>query len=787
MTAVPAVRAARGGLSGRRVQTLVIGVVVLISTATCALALGLLVDANAPFDHGFAAQRGAHVAAVVEAPAAAAASRVPGATAVSGPFAEATVTGQTSFAGVPGAYRLPPLTLVGRASPGGPVDDIRLDSGRWAARTGEIVVSRDMEGPTPALGQQITMSNGVHLTVVGVAKSITDTADGWVAPAEIGLLRAPGSPEVSQFLYRFGNAGSTAAITADISAIRNALPTGDLVGTVSYLTIKLQVTSSIAPWVPFIVAFGVIGLVMSVLIVVNVVSGAVVAGTRRIGVLKSIGFTPSQVVAAYVLQIAVPAVAGCVLGVLAGNLLSVPLLGQTARAFGVGSLAVPAWVDLAVPLTMLHLVGIAALLPSLRAGRLSAVQAIATGRAPRPAHGYVAHRVLGRIPGLPRPVTLGMAGPFARPTRTMVTLIAILLGGAAVTFAAGLATSLDRAELDLSHSQSEPVQVDLPDGIVHIAKPGAPSASAPVQSVAAQRRAVEAALNEVPGTANYVAEADDDLSVLGLSHPARTYAFDGDSSWTGYALITGSWYRGNGEADVNTYFLTATGKRVGDTFTLMPSGVRVRIVGEVFDPSSDAEVFTSFGTAAAADPSLVPRQYDVGLKPGTNPQAYANALGHLLGPEGEGYGVSLNTPDSTFVSIIALIATLTLLLAIVAGLGVLNTVALQIRERVHDLGVFKALGMTPRQTVAMVVCSVAGVGLVAGAIAIPLGTAVHAIVLPAMGHAAQSDIPASLLDVYHPAELVLLALSGVVIAVAGALVPAGWAARSRVATALRAE
>ena len=40
---------------------------------------------------------------------------------------------------------------------------------------------------------------------------------------------------------------------------------------------------------------------------------------------------------------------------------------------------------------------------------------------------------------------------------------------------------------------------------------------------------------------------------------------------------------------------------------------------------------------------------------------------------------------------------------------------------------------------------------------------------------------------FQPAELVLLALSGVVIAVAGALIPAGWAARTRTASALRAE
>ena len=64
---------------------------------------------------------------------------------------------------------------------------------------------------------------------------------------------------------------------------------------------------------------------------------------------------------------------------------------------------------------------------------------------------------------------------------------------------------------------------------------------------------------------------------------------------------------------------------------------------------------------------------------------------------------------------------LTLLIIAVAGLGVLNTVALQIRESAHDIGVFKALGMTPRQTLTMVVCSVAVTGLVAGIIAVPAG------------------------------------------------------------------
>ena len=49
-----------------------------------------------------------------------------------------------------------------------------------------------------------------------------------------------------------------------------------------------------------------------------------------------------------------------------------------------------------------------------------------------------------------------------------------------------------------------------------------------------------------------------------------------------------------------------------------------------------------------------------------------------------------------FIVIINTLTTmLTLMLVTVAALGVLNIVVLETRERVHDLGVHKALGMTP--------------------------------------------------------------------------------------------
>jgi putative ABC transport system permease protein len=792
----PAVKAARTGLTGRRVQAIVIGLVVLVSTAASTLALGLLVDSNAPFDHAFARQRGAHVTAAVNAAQAssarlAATTRLPGVTAASGPFPETTVTAQVTFTTSAGPGNVGvfsgPVDFVGRAAPGGPVDDLTLTAGRWARQAGEVVWSGTGHGPSVSVGARVTVSGvpgSPRLTVVGVATSVTGTAEAWVTPAELAALRTPGTSDVAQMLYRFSGAGTNAAVSADIARLRAALPAGSLLGAQSYLTAKLEATRSIAPWVPFVVAFGLIGLVMAVLIVANVVSGAVVAGTRRIGVLKSIGFSPAQVVAAYLLQVAIPATAGALTGVLAGNLLSLPLLSQTARVYGVGTLAVPPWVDVAMPLAMLGLILAAALPPALRAGRLSPVRAIATGRAPRAARGYAAHRLLGRARRLPRPLTLGLAAPFARPGRTLVTLVAVLLGGVAVTFAAGLATSLNRVATDLSHAQAEPVQVGLPGQRAMVRPADAP----PLPSPAAQQRAVQAALRAQPGTLRYVAEADDDISVPGLPEQLSLTGFGGDASWTGYQLITGHWYRGNDQAVVNTGFLTDTGAQVGDMYTITSGSrhVTVRITGEVFEPNGGTpEILASLPTLSVLDPQLTVVQYDVALRPGTAAASYANTLAAALGPE---YSVSANnaTP-SQFAAVIGLIATLTLLLAAVAGLGVLNTVVLQTRERVHDLGVFKAVGMTPRQLSAMVVCSAAGVGLVAGLVAVPAGVALQRYVLPVMAHAAQTGVPASVLDVYVPGGLALLALSGLVIAAAGALAPAGWAARARTASALRAE
>ena len=782
--------AVRGGVGRRRVPTFVIGLVVLVSTAALVLALALIAVSNAPFDHAFASQRGADLAVAIDASKVtnaqlAGVARSSEVTAVAGPFPEVTVTPKVA------GTTMAATTLVGRAAAGGPVDDVTLLGGRWATRTGQVVLDAGQDDgsqlqlPVGARLTFPTLRGEPTLTVVGLADSVTDSAAGWVTPAEITRLRTP-AVAITQVLYRFVSAGSASAVARDLASLARSLPAGAIVGSDSYVAAKTEETGNIAPFVPFLIAFGLIGVVMSVLIVANVVSGAVVAGYRRIGILKSIGFTPGQVAAAYVGQVTVPALAGCAAGVVLGNLLAVPLLAKTATAYGVGSLHVPPWVDLAVPAAVCGLAGIAALVPALRAGRLSAVQAIATGRAPRAGRGYRAHRLLGRLP-LARSVSIGLAAPFARPGRAVLTFAAILLGATAVAFAAGLTSSLRLVVAGLAHTNAQPVQIELPRS-----GPGGPPSQSPgirrTPSPRAAQHAIAAALSSQRGTLRFVAKAQATVNVAGLPEQVPVTAFRGNSSWTGYQLVSGHWYSGPDQVVVPTSFLTATGRSVGDAVVFLFDGRRIqaRIVGQDFDTHNRGiNMITGWQTLAAADPALTPDQYDVGLRRGTNAAAYAQSLNRALGPD---YYVGLNERRSDVVdAMISLIVTLTALLALTAGLGVLNSVVLSTRDRVHDLAVFKAVGMTPGQLIAMVVCSVTGIGLIAGLIAVPAGVWIHHEVLPAMASAAGLTLPASIVDVYRAPELAVLALAGTLIAVAGSLLPAGWAARTSTVSALHAE
>jgi len=775
-----AVRTATGGMLRHKVQAVVLAMVLLVATASATLGFALLAANDGPFQHAFNAQNGAHLVVTVN-PARAGAAQlaatrdVPGVTAMAGPFGESTV--QSQWQGQPFGQ----LTLVGRSSPGGPVDDVVLNAGRWATAPGQIVLNGTAGGGGPVVGNTIVVTGLPHpvtLTVVGFASSITNTADGWVAPAETTSLQAPGAAPSAQLMYRFASAGTAAQVRADLAEVTGALPPGTVTGAGSWLTAESQNTGNGAIMEPFVVAFALIGLIMAVLIVANVVSGAVAAAYYRIGVLKSIGLTPAQVVVAYLSRVGGPALAGCVLGVVAGNLLAVPVLRQSAEAYGVGSQSVPLWASLVAPAGMLVLTALAALGPALRAGRLSATQAIAAGRAPAAGRGYAAYRLAERL-RLPRPVGMGLAAPFARPARTLVSLAAIAFGATAVIFAFGLSASLGRAASIQTLSATVPVEI----------QQTAPGAGPNQVPTAAQDAAVSAALNDPLGTAHQTLVYENQLKVTGMPGTASVTAFSGDSAWLGYGVIAGRWYDAPGQVDVNTSFLNASGLAVGDTTTIDTgtAQVTVRIVGEVFHPSSNPAVYGSTQTLPGLATPGNAQQWYVGLRPGTNTREYVEKVNAVLGPDSPWAATTQQEGGKFYTIAVSLVGLLALMVAIAAGLGVLNTVLMTTRDRVHDLGIFKALGMRPGQMLTMVVCWVVGPAVLAAAIAAPVAVALNTATVHAMAATAHTGIPASITQVFPPGRLALLSLAALAIAAAGALAPAIWAARARPAVALRTE
>ncbi|MEU9093822.1 FtsX-like permease family protein [Streptomyces sp. NPDC048428] len=776
-------RVVRSGVGRRRVQTVVIAIATMMAAASAVVAGSLMVAADAPFDHAFAEQRGAHITAQFDPDDVSAAQleetgQLPGVSASAGPYPTTTIRPVDERGG-----HMTPLTLVGRTGPQSKVDDLNLSSGRWAEKPGEIVLTASVAGPDFELGMVLKPSDAANspgLTVVGLAISAARTADAWATPAQVGALASEDSPETSQMLYRFDSAGTKGQIAAGRKQLAAAVPSGALVGTQSWLDAKRAADQGAAPTIPFLIAFGVLGIIMSVIIVGSVISGSVGTGLRRIGILKAIGFTPREVVRAYVAQALIPAGAGIALGVVLGNLLAVPLLADTESVYGTASLSVAWWVDVLVVAVTVLIVGVAALVPALRAGRLRTVEAIAVGRAPRSGRGQWAHRAAGRLP-LPRAVTYGLASPFAHPVRALALLLAVAFGTVAATFALGLTSSLNAvgAAADPEERAEVTVIASRPEG----GQPRPGGRPAPNADPAEVRAAIEAQA----GTASYYGLMQDDVIVPGISGTVRAGFYQGETGSGRYEMISGRWFAAPGEAVVPTGFLERTGARIGDTVqvTYEKQTKPLKIVGEVFDTSDGGLRLTmDLATFTGAEP----QDFLIEVKPGVSSAEYAQKLNSVVQPMGG--DVMANSPsqgENMILVLNAMAVLLTLMLVSVAGLGVLNSVVLDTRERVHDIGVCKALGMSPRQTVSLVLASVAGIGVLGGLIGVPAGYALHGYVLPVMGHAGGTNLPPSILEVYEPGQLVLLGLAGIAIAMVGAMLPAGWAAKTRTATALRTE
>ena len=795
-------------LRRRRLQTVVLAVVLLLGSAAATLALSILVETNEPFDNAFAAANGAHL--VIDYDAAVSDAQLAATTAAGGVTSSAGPWPVTR-AGVAGKHDLIGDQVVsGRPTPGDTVDRVTITAGRWWQAPGEIVLDQDTaarlgtgiggsvplypqpasggkggQGAAPGKGPALTPPGGGQggtepvpartLTVVGIAASVsTPDVAAWMSPTDLAAL-TPGVAPAREMLYRVDPSGTAADLSAAVARITATLPAEAVTGSTTYLDAKANVDSIAQLYVPILLAFSIFALLAAGFTIANVVSGIVLTSYRDIGVMKAVGFTPVQVTGILVGQILVPVTLGAIAGVIIGTIASQPIVEQTAQSFGLPAAFAfsPSVVALVLAVSVAVAL-LAAIVPAVHAGRLSAVDAIGRGSAPSRGRDGGRLRRLGlRLP-VGVPARLGVAAGAAHPGRAAMTLGALLVGVAAATFAIGMNASLLRVMDQLDRKQASPVRVDLADP-------------------AANGDSLTAAIAAQPGTGRSVGVGDTTANVRGLP-PTRFVGYEGDASWIGYELIAGRWFAGPGEVVAPTAVFTQTGLRLGDSMEVTSGGrsITVRLVGEIFDTVEETRdhivLRGAWSDLLVLDPGARPTRWEVQPASGTSSVAYTTSLRAAMDGQITASAVDDGTIDQSFLLFLSVISFLGIVLIVISLGGVFDTVLLEVRQRTREMAVLKALGLAPRQVIVMVIASVVPVALLAGLLGVPLGIAFQRATLVYMGQiAAGTRVPESTFDVFTPLLIAGLAASGLAIAAVGAYLPAQRAARARIAPVLQAE
>src|SRR5437588_3649336 len=163
-------------LRRRRVQAVVIFLTVLMSIATGTMAVTLLSQTRDPYQTAFAAQKGAHLQVsfngnsdptlLATTPASI------GASSFGGPYQA------TSLEFKYGDRKFNTYTL-GRDNPGGPVEVLKITSGRWAQANDEIVLTR-------SFAELNHIVIGAHVKVTSVPRTPTLTVVGQVVDIDEG-------------------------------------------------------------------------------------------------------------------------------------------------------------------------------------------------------------------------------------------------------------------------------------------------------------------------------------------------------------------------------------------------------------------------------------------------------------------------------------------------------------------------------------------------------------------------------------------------------------------------
>jgi putative ABC transport system permease protein len=498
--------------------------------------------------------------------------------------------------------------------------------------------------------------------------------------------------------------------------------------------------------------FGLVALGAAVLAIVNAAGGRVLIQLQDLAMLKTLGFTPGQITGVIVAEHAALGLAGIVVGLAAAHGLAIAALGHLPGVLAAATPVPGGWAILIACGTELAVV-LATAVPGWRAGRVSPVAAIRPSL-PRGRRSRLARTAMESR--LPPAIVLGARAAFVRRFSAALTIGGLAVPMLMITIGLGFWSTLDNV-------QQHPADIGLAAALT--ASPGTLSATRAWHLVAGDPD-VAAAYRCVKVTALLPGETTT-VTTLGMGTSDRPYPFD---------VAAGRIYRAPGEAVASQGLLDVSHLKVGDFIRMPVGGVPVifHIVGRIIEPEYGGQVLAygrdTLSQAGAVAPAAF---YSLVLRPGVDPGA---ARARLLRASGNRLDVEEVTNPADQLEVVRfMLAGLIVVLALI-GLSNLVTASLVgLRDHLRDVGVLRAMGLTPWQVRASLVTRTSVLALVAVVLGASTGLAVCArlINMGARVYGIGAGIGRS------PSPLAVLAVTAVVIAASSltATIPARHAGR----------
>jgi len=759
-----ALRWARADLRAHRTQSAVMVAVVAGVVAALVLAAMLLAGALNPWQQLFARTRGADVLLfLADGTPTGQLRTLPGVRTVGQPYdaAPATlVTGaQKSSVQLDGmSTTLPamsgPLVVAGswlrRGSPDGVVVEASFAATVHVA-VGDAIVLDSVDGTT------------VRAHVIGIA----DTADqGFYPQWTPGLIWAqqrlltqvePTASETTEVVPLLLDDPSVAGTGTVSQEVFNAYNGASESSPFERITTSQQVTASMASddrlLGTLLALFGVIALIAAPCAIANVTTGRVLIQRRELAMLKALGFTPGQLVRTLVAEQGALGLAGIALGLAAARIATSPLFVRPVTGTGVTLAPLPgSWTALIAAGTATTVI-VATAVPGWRAGRVSPVAAVQ----PAPPGGHLSPLVrLSLLVRLPAPLVLGVRDALTRRLPAALTVTGVAIPMAMITIALACWSTI-------GSFTSDPGRIGLAASLT--VSPAGLSVKQAAQLIAADRQV----------SASYPGAQFDTL-LQGDNGTFVARAMGTSQHPYPFTVVQGRLFSAPDEAVAGQGFLDLMHIGVGSWIdpTIDGAPVGLHIVGRTIEPDDNGDVVDFGLDALPAGGASAPAFYSLVLRPGVSPAA---ARAALLRESGGRLEVEIAANPASSLGVVRVVIVIAVVvLALVAMANLLTATDVGLRDHVHEAGILKAMGFTPRQVTATLVVSttiVTAIGVVAGVAA---GVIAAPRLINAQGQA--SGMGWSMAVGSAPATIAAAVGAAIAVAVAAALFLAARAVRA---------